>query len=194
MRLIVTLLAILLLAVMPAAAQDCNVELKQADSFKELSDKLRCMNEKIKFLERQLNPTSAPTIMPMTTSGRSLEKDGIIFNLIKCAPTVSFQGGIACEYQVSNSSKADKKVCVLRGARLVTDSGATFTSDYIMAIGGSTSAYGEPEACDVIPPGVSSKAYLTFRQAAKDVSKLVQLVRLNCGAGCILDVRNIPFE
>lgn len=184
---------ILVVAVSPAFAADCDVRLKASDDFAALSDKLACLQARIEKLEAQAARGGAPSAANLTRDlpkGGTVEAQGVVFTLDKCTRGERRRGSLVCEYGIVNTTTSDKRVCFGTESRLVTDTGGQFSRSY-NAVGSETSMR---EVCDLVPPRVKSSGSITFSKAGESAESKIQFVRLDCGSGCALDAYDVPVE
>jgi hypothetical protein len=189
----------------PATASDCNVELKSTDGYKELSGILKCLNDSMKKLEAKGSSPAAPnaaTYAPALASLNSpnaklFQNNTLQVELQKCGISNS-SGRIRCDFQLTNMTKEDKKVCFADGSRLVTDTGSSFSNSngLEVAVGSiSWQVYkGWTPVCDTITPLSKVQAYIAFITSNGGPHSSVQFLRLDCGSGCAYEAYNVELK
>lgn len=122
MRLAVFIVACLTPAM--AEAADCATELKPTDTFKELSAKLKCLNDRISMLENRGAAPVAARPQPQPIPGtRVHEAGGIKIELESCGKTGS---GISCKIFVTSSDN-DREAGFSDGSRAVDFNGVVLS-------------------------------------------------------------------
>ncbi|MEL6373260.1 MAG: hypothetical protein AAFR04_04775 [Pseudomonadota bacterium] len=186
-----------------AVAADCNVRLTPNDGYRELARKLACMNDKIKrleaLIERQAGQRDRPARAragqpgPAPRAGASayaaVVHQGLRITLQACGLNSQRRGNYYCAYTVENPTNTDRKMC-LSGARVVTQTGQILSRRIRHVVGSTTRSR---EACDVVPAGVRARASIAFAARGVTLSSL-QLVRVRCGARCVLENRNVSID
>lgn len=191
-----------------AAARDCDVALKPTHSYLDLARMLTCLNDRISELEQQVAAggggggsggaaTGAATgagrvegLRAGLDAARSAEKNGLTFAIDKCRKSERDRDDLVCEIDVINRERQDVEACLGAGSLVVTDRGAKITE--IQSYVGARNAWGG--VCDTVAPLVSLKAYVLFNEAAKAAQENIQLVRVDCGAGCRIEVYDEPIQ
>lgn len=188
----ILVLVVWLGSALPAWAQECDVRLKTADGYNELSAKLQCMNDKIKALEAALGQAGSggkPNLAVNAPKDRSISKGNITVSLSKCEKS---GGNIVCSYSILNNSGTDKEICFkYDGTRAISDSSKTST-EVTLKVG--VNDRWKQDICDIAPDQIQMQGSLNFYGYAKDVSENLQLVRLNVGGIGLLNAYNVPIE
>lgn len=184
-----------------AHAADCPTALTATDTLKDLSEALKCMNGKIKSLESQISSSSASMSPPSPekSAKASLQlNNSLQIELKKCGVSSNNSNNIYCEFDLTNMTKEDKKVCFGDGSRMVTDSGAAFSSSNCMyaSVGSNTGSLcrGHNPVCDELTPLSKISGWIRFGDSAGKANGTVQFLRLDCGPGCKYETYNVPIK
>jgi hypothetical protein len=112
---------VVLLMASPVWARDCETDLKPNATYKELSAKLKCLNDRINALEgiEGTAQKSVPKAKPAFGT-QVQEADGFRIELESCSKS---GGEIACKLFVSSSR--DRNMLIARDSRIVTDDGVS---------------------------------------------------------------------
>jgi hypothetical protein len=122
MRLAIFIVACLAPSMVQAA--DCATDLKPTDTFKELSAKLKCLNDRISVLEKGGAASVATRPQPQPIPGtRVQEAGGIKIELESCSKSGS---GISCKIFVTSSDN-DREAGFSDGSRAVDYNGVVLT-------------------------------------------------------------------
>ncbi len=181
-------------------AADCDTELKSTDGFKDLSVKLRCLHDRIKALEGSTGagaPSAASLAKAASPRVRTLQNGIFQVELKKCAWSQS-NSDLYCDFEFTNLTTDDKKLCLGEKSRLVTDSGASFSSSNginygVGSINGSVWPGNNP-ICDTITPLSKIGTWIRFNGSKGAASSELQFLRLDCGAGCVFEVHRIEIK
>lgn len=192
LRLVLTLMACVIGG--SASAADCATELKSSDGFKELSAKLKCLEDRIKALEGSRADKHAMPAAPPAGAAKGSSRisfSGVEIALEKCARLENRD--VYCKFSITNPTEEDKKVCFQYESRIVADTGASFSQAMYQSVG-SVQNNLSGSACDLVPPRVKASGWIQFHKASEKVDGKLQLVRLNCGGGCVLNAYDVPVQ
>lgn len=185
------------------AAPECQTELKATDGYRELSAALKCMDDRLRALEAA-RPAAGER--PPRDRGEAapsgIRRVEILLNntlqveLESCGPSPHNQD-LQCEFQLTNLTQKDKKVCIGRDSRLVTDNGTSFSNAGGLAASLASvedHLSGRNAVCDTITPLSKVRSWVRFNGSRGRADREVQFVRLDCGSGCVFEAYNIPIK
>ncbi len=190
-----------------SAGGECQTELKQTDGYRELSAALKCLNDRIRALEasRSTGATSVPrgqvdVAAPASERSQILQNGSLRFELQKCgwSPTNS---DIFCQFEVTNLTKEDRRVCLGLASRLVTDKGTAFSAErgFSGSIGSANNVDpmrlpGIGPVCDTLTPLIKVDSWVRFNGSRGQANNEVQFLRVDCGPGCVYEAYKIPIK
>jgi hypothetical protein len=186
-----------------SATSECQTELKPTDGYRELSAALKCLDDRLKSLEasragtgvRQM-PDRGEVASPDIRRVEILLNNTLQVELESCGPSPHNQD-LQCQFQITNLTKKDTKVCIGKDSRLVTDNGTSFSN-----AGGLAASLGSVEdhlsgrnaVCDTITPLSTVQSWVRFDGSRGRAKSEVQFVRLDCGPGCLFEAYKIPIK
>jgi hypothetical protein len=102
------------------SAANCDTDLKQTDTYKQLSAKLKCLNDRINALEGIENTAqkSEPRTKPVAET-QVQEADGFRIELESCSKS---GGEVACKLFVTSGLR-DRSMYITQDSSIVTDDG-----------------------------------------------------------------------
>jgi hypothetical protein len=142
------------------------------------------------------NTKPAQMVEPITTSPRNI---ALKVSLKSCHQ--GFLGTLDCDFYITNDSSDDRKICVGKDSRLVTDDGSTYTStsNYLqIKLGGffdsphNRRQFGDN--CEVVASRTKLAAALKVKSRTIRDAKSIQFLKFDCGSNCKFEAYTLEIK